>query len=323
MSKRGVLRLIRQIAAFLLRPILPLVALMVRVVYPGNEAYPIFAAHGFHLLRKHYYLPIPEESDLAFTRESALVGLDLNEQAALALIDDLLAPYKAEFSAFPRHPGADPHGFHLINGTFMAIDGNVYYALIRRHQPRRLIEIGSGASTLLAAAAIRRNVAEGGRATELVCIEPFPPAPLRTLPELSCLITQKVQAVDLATFEALSAGDILFIDSTHVLRSGGDVWWEYCEILPRLASGVLVHVHDISLPKPYPRVYFDSHFYWNEQYLLQAFLAFNSHFEVIWPGNYLMTRYPERMASAFSPEYDQMRAAFPSSEPTSFWMRVR
>ena len=89
-----------------------------------------------------------------------------------------------------------------------------------------------------------------------------------------------------------------------------------------LAPGVLVHVHDISLPKPYPRVYFDSGLYWNEQYLLQAFLAFNSRFEVIWPGNHMVLNYGERISKVF-PEYQAMREKYPSSEPTSFWMRVK
>jgi hypothetical protein len=101
------------------------------------------------------------------------------------------------------------------------------------------------------------------------------------------------------------------------------VWWEYCEILPRLAPGVLVHIHDISLPKPYPDVYLKQHRYWNEQYLLQAFLTFNPKFEVIWAGNYMMIQQPERLREQFLPEYDHMRAKFPQSEPSAFWMRVK
>ncbi|MGH9903790.1 MAG: class I SAM-dependent methyltransferase, partial [Pyrinomonadaceae bacterium] len=141
-------------------------------------------------------------------------------------------------------------------------------------------------------------------------------------PGLSELIEKRVQDVDLSVFTSLEANDILFIDSTHALRAGGDVQLEFCEIMPRLAPGVLVHVHDISLPRAYPRVYFDQRLYWNEQYLLQAFLTFNRRFEVIWPGNYMALRYPERIREFFF-EYQDMRAAYPSSEPTSFWMRVR
>jgi predicted O-methyltransferase YrrM len=294
---------------------------------PDNGAYPIFSKYGFHLLRKHYYLPIPDDEDLSFVRDTALIGVAMNEEIAFDLLENVLNRYKAEFNGFPINQDAAKHNteFYLINGSFMAIDGNVYYALIRDHKPKRVIEIGSGNSTLLAAAAIQKNSQEHpGEHTDLICIEPYPRPMLRgDIPEITDLITQKVQTVDLSLFESLRENDILFIDSTHALRPGGDVWWEYCEILPRLAPGVLIHIHDISLPKPYPNVYLDYHWYWTEQYVLQIFLSFNSRFEVIWPGNYLMTKYPDRMRDAFSPEYGYMREKFPSSEPSSLWMRVR
>jgi hypothetical protein len=326
MIRRFAQTLVHRTRRVMFRPFLWLasgMAYMMRVIVPGNDAYPVFARHGYHLLRKHYYLPIPEEADLRFTQESQLVGLDLNEATAFELLDQAIAPYKAEFAAFPVRKVDSNEGYYLLNGRFMAIDGNVYYGLLRHHRPGRVVEVGSGMSTFLAAEAIQRNVSEGAAASDLVCIEPYPPVWLRVLSESVRLIESPVQEVDLALLEGLGAGDVLFIDSSHVLRAGGDVWWIYNEILPRLASGVLVHIHDISLPKPYPKVYFEQHNYWNEQYLLQAFLTFNARFEVIWPGNYLMTRDPERMQAAFAPEYDLMRAAFPSSEPTSFWMRVR
>jgi hypothetical protein len=136
------------------------------------------------------------------------------------------------------------------------------------------------------------------------------------------MIVKPIQDVPLSVFEEPEGGDILFIDSSHVIRSGNDVHYEYLKILPRLKPGVLVHVHDISLPKPYPKVYYDNHLYWNEQYLLQAFLMFNSAYEVVWPGNYMMETYPEKMLERF-PEIKVMRTSYPSSEPTAFWMRVR
>jgi hypothetical protein len=276
---------------------------------------------GFHLLRKHYYLPLPDQDDLACIKESDLVGVDMNVPGAFRLLDTVVDRYKDEFAALPQEQTADPCQFYLLNGTFMAIDGNVYYSFLRHYRPRRVVEIGSGNSTLLAAAAIRANAAEEGASTELTCIEPYPNPVLQQLPEITTLIKERVQNVSLSIFESLHSGDILFIDSTHTVRPGGDVWWEYCEILPRLAPGVLVHIHDVSLPKPYPALYFRNHWYWMEQYVLQAFLAFNSRFEVMWPGNYLMTKCPEKLRAAFSPEYDVMRRLYPFSEPTSFWMR--
>lgn len=289
-----------------------------------------FESMGFVLLPRNYYQPIPDRGDLTedfYNFKSEMVGVDLNESQMLSLLNEVVPPYLDEFRRlFPNHPTRDkgsPSGFHLVNSTFMAVDAHVYYALIRHNAPRRIIEIGGGNSSVLAAVACQQNLRLGKSSTRLTIIEPYPNKTLRSgFAGLSELIESKVQAVDLAVFEQLVAGDILFIDSSHVLRSGGDVQYEYLEILPRLAAGVLVHVHDISLPKSYPKVYAEDRLFWNEQYLLQAFLTYNSRFEVIWPGNYMMINYPEKMNKAF-PEFKIMRDSYPQSEPSSFWMRVK
>ena len=293
----------------------------------GNPAYGVFYKHGFHLLQKHFYLPIPDESDVTgdfWEKCSELVGLDMNDHCGLDLLDNVLPRYMEEFRArFPIYRTDNPKQFYLLNGSYMAIDAHVYYAFIRHFKPRRIIEIGSGYSTILAGAASMQNLKETGQATCFTAIEPFPKDVLKDgLPGLSQLIEAKVQDIDLGLLTLLEAGDILFIDSSHVLRAGGDVQMEYLEILPRLAPGVMVHIHDISLPRAYPRVYFENQLYWNEQYLLQAFLAFNEQFEVIWPGNYMMQRYPEQVCKVFS-EYHTMRQHYPLSEPSAFWIRSR
>ena len=133
---------------------------------------------------------------------------------------------------------------------------------------------------------------------------------------LNELIERPVQDVSLDFFEELGDGDILFIDSTHVLKIGSDVQYEYLEILPRLNHGVVVHVHDIFIPGEYPREWIDrSRFFWNEQYILQAFLAFNREYEVIWPGRFLQLFHADALRSAFP--------AFASSPKThsSFWLQ--
>ncbi|MBI4523164.1 MAG: class I SAM-dependent methyltransferase [Deltaproteobacteria bacterium] len=291
-----------------------------------NDAHKMFSRYGYHLLQKHYYLPIPEESDLSekfWTSQSELVGLKINDADALDLVQTVVANYLSEFrERFPLHRSSDAKTFYLINGAFMAVDAHVYYSLIRHFKPKRIVEIGSGFSTLLAAAASMQNLKEDGEGAHLTAIDPFVPDYLKHgLPGLSEIIEKKVQEVDFSLFTSLEPRDILFIDSTHVLRAAGDVQFEYCEVLPRLPAGVLVHIHDISLPKPYPRVYFETnHYYWNEQYLLQAFLAFNSRFEVLWPGNYMMLKYADQISRVL-PEYQTMRESFPLSEPTSFWIR--
>lgn len=324
--KRQLKRLVRSSLQWPMLKIAALTAAGMNRLLPDEDSYQIFYRQGFHLLRRHYYLPIPDAGDLGedfWKRESEMIGVEMNDAGALELLSRIPA-YMAEFrERFALTGTVETARFYLLNGSFMAIDAHMYYSLIRHFKPRRIVEIGSGFSTLLAGAACVQNGDNDGFAPHLTAIEPYPARHLKDgFPGLSELIEKKVQDVDLGVFSSLEANDILFIDSTHALRAGGDVQLEFCEILPRLAPGVLVHVHDISLPRAYPRVYFDQHLYWNEQYLLQAFLAYNQRFEVVWPGNYMLLRYPERVCEFFC-EYHAMRAAYPSSEPTSFWMQVR
>jgi hypothetical protein len=231
----------------------------------------------------------------------------------------VIVPTLPEFRAtFPLHE-AGARQFRLVNGNFMAGDAHVYWAILRG-APRRVFEIGAGNSTVLAATAAERNRVDG-RETEVVAIDPYPAPVLQSLDGLVRVMPQKLQDVDRDLFLELDDGDVLFIDSSHVLRMGGDVEIEYLEILPRLRPGVLVHVHDVNLPRRYPRTYFDSGTYWNEQAVLQAFLAFNSRFEVVWPGAYMAFRHSAAL-EVIRPELDAMRAVYPEAVPSSFWMRV-
>lgn len=302
------------------------IAVCKKLIY--GVVYRVLNKRGFYVLRKSPDMPIPDELDLNYAiwkKDSQLIGLDMNEKCALHFLDSLFPSFINEFrESFPLHQSSsDSSRFHLINGSFMAVDAHVYYTFIRHFKPKCIIEIGAGNSTVLAAATCTLNLKEYGQSPYLIAIDPFPnPVLKQNISGLGQLLEDKVQNIGLELLTSLKSNDILFIDSSHVLKSGGDVQMEYCEILPRLAPGVIVHIHDVSLPKPYPRVYFDNQIYFNEQFLLQAFLSFNSKFEVIWPGNYMLLKYPEKVCSVF-PEYHEMRKKFPSSEPSSFWMRVR
>jgi hypothetical protein len=293
----------------------------------ADALYPMFRREGYYLLKEHYYRPFTNPETLPSdygSRQSALIGIEVDEERCFRLIEHELQAYFSEFRrTFPveKQPGQE-NGFWLINGTYMAVDAHVYYGLIRHFRPRRIIEIGAGRSTLVAGEACRRNNQEAGATSELLCVEPYPTAIVSEgLSDVATVIVSRVELVDLDLFETLGANDMLFIDSSHVLREGGDVQFLYCEVLPRLNPGVLVHVHDVSLPKPYPSVYFEYGFFWNEQYVLQAFLTNNRKAQVLWPGNYLMCHEPERMHAAF-PEIAVMRQHFPSSEPSAFWFRI-
>ena len=199
---------------------------------------------------------------------------------------------------------------------FRSIDAEVLYCMIRHYRPHRIIEVGSGFSTYVSAAAVRQNGAEGYPAT-LVAIEPYPNDVLRRgFPGLHQLLQQPVQSVDYEAFTSLTENDILFIDSSHVLRIDSDVRFLVLEVLPRLQPGVLVHFHDIFLPCDYPRAWVMNEYrFWNEQYVLQAFLAFNRGFEVVWLGSYMHLHHSEKLREVFG-SYDPA-----TIWPGSLWMR--
>jgi len=282
----------------------------------SSETFRRFEQRGVHVTPVHFYSPLPDTSRLAdeiWKRESELVGIDMNDEGQLHLLSEVFPQFRAEYEALPTSPKEDdPFQFYLGNAMFDGTDALVYYCMLRHLQPRRVIEVGSGHSTRLAAQAARVN-----GATELVCVEPYPHETLqRGFPGLTSVIASPVEEVSLDVFGALDGGDVLFIDSSHVVRVGGDVTYLYLEVLPRLKPGVVVHVHDVFFPREYPRAWtMDELRFWNEQYLLQTFLAFNSEFSVLLANSYLAARHREAM-----------KEAFPTSPwwgGGSFWMERR
>lgn len=287
--------------------------------YLKSSLYPkyfrIWEDHGFHLTPVHFYSPIPDTSTLTdelWEKESELVGIDLNEDVQLRLLQEVFPRFRAEYDQFPLTPTARPHEFYFHNRMFGGTDALVLYCMVRHFQPDQVLEVGSGFSSRISAQAALKN----GH-TKLICIEPYPDEVLsRGFPGLTSLIRKKVQKVELSFFERLGPGDILFIDSSHVARIGGDVNYLFLEVIPRLKPGVVVHVHDIFLPSEYPRDWVMNELrFWSEQYLLQAFLTFNSEYEVLLCNSYLGRKHQS-----------ELRATFPNSPwwgGGSFWMRRR
>lgn len=235
-------------------------------------------AWGYHVRPIHYYEPLPDfrriaPGDATRRRVSRAVDFDLDGQRRL--VRRLGDAYRPELEAI-----AAAGAFDFTNDYFAGLDAALYYALIRDLRPARVIEIGSGMSTRIAAIALDRNRAAGHRG-DLICVEPFPqPRLTKDMPAVT-LIEQPVERVPLDTFDTLQANDILFIDSSHAVKFGGDVCREFLEILPRLSAGVWVHVHDIFFPHDYPEPWLlERRLAFNEQYLLEAFLAFNRTFSV-------------------------------------------
>lgn len=280
-----------------------------------KQFFPFFERHGIHVTPVHFYQPIPDTRTLPdelWNVPGNLPGIDFNEAVQLELLNRAFPRFKDEYNAFHHKPTNDPNDFFFENGLFGGTDALVLYCMVRHFRPRLVLEVGSGASSLLTAKAAIHN----GN-TQLICIEPYPNDRLRAgFPGLTRLIQEKVQKVGMETFDQLNAGDILFIDSSHVVNIGSDVKFLFLEVLPRLKPGVIVHVHDIFLPMEYRRDWVMNDFrFWNEQYFLQAFLAFNSAYEVMFSNSYLALTNREAM-----------HATFPKSPwwgGGSFWMRRR
>jgi methyltransferase family protein len=290
-----------------------------------HEIFPLWEQHGFHVTPVHFYQPIPDTQSLSETlwdRRSELVGIDMNDSGQLDLLRRHFPEFRNEYEQMAIKSTIDGDGFHLNNTLFGGTDALVAYCMVRQFQPRLIIEIGSGLSSLLLAEAALRN-----DSSALICIEPFPRTFVRKgFPGLQSLIEKKVQDIDLEFFSQLNPGDILFIDSSHTVKIGGDVNYLFLEVLPRLKPGVIVHVHDIFLPFEYRRDWvLDEFRFWSEQYLLQAFLTFNSEFEVLMANYYLARRYQEDLKAAF-PILENLKTVRPNSgrwDGGSFWMRRR
>lgn len=229
---------------------------------------------GYHIRPIHYYEPLPDFRAITLEqiqRRRNYSAIDLRWDDQLRLLREL-KPYAAELS-----------GVDLTNDYFSGLDAIVYYSLIRHLNPRRVIEIGSGYSTRFAAKALARN-ANGAK---LTCIEPNPERLNGHALNVE-LIQKRVEEIEVDFFSQLEANDILFIDSSHTVKFGSDVCYEFLDVLPVLRPGVWVHVHDIFFPHDYPEEWIlRRRLALNEQYLLEAFLSFNHEFQVALANRWL------------------------------------
>ena len=252
---------------------------------------------GVYPIIDHYYEPMfnPKYLRKSLRENRILPGIDLNIQEQLKTLNKF--NYNDELSRIPIIKDDNSLEFcHDIIGIFPPADAEYLYNIIRYFKPRNIIEIGSGQSTLMATNAVKKNELENENySCEHVCIEPYE---IEWLEKLNVkVIRELVENTDTTVFSTLDKNDILFIDSSHIIRPQGDVLFEYLEILPILKSGVLVHIHDIFTPEDYPDDWVNNASFWNEQYLLEAFLSFNNEFRVIGATNFLMHNYYGQISS--------------------------
>jgi predicted O-methyltransferase YrrM len=272
-----------------------------RVLWVLHKNPTLMDSWGYHLRPFHYYEPLPEFS--AITQEQALkrrfsTAIDWRLEAQLDFVEKLSA-YSAEIQQLAEEQDSTLK-FNFFNDFYFELDAAVYYALLRQVKPAQVIEIGCGYSTQIAAKAIARNQQEG-KVGKIICIEPYPESRLTEANLEFQLINEKVETMDLKVFEQLDPGDILFIDSTHTVKFGSDVCREILEILPAISSGVWIHFHDIFFPYDYPPKWLiEERRAWNEQYMLEAFLAYNHSFQVVLANHWLSVDYPQEVAKIWS-----------------------
>ena len=268
---------------------------------------------GVFPISDHYYEPLFNTQALKNPLSAVrnLPGIDWGGEGQVAFLEKL--NFADELKDLPQSRASEAE-FYINNKSFGAGDAEYWYSLIRAVKPKRIIEIGSGNSTLMAFRALKKNrESDAGYQCEHICIEPYEQPWLEKTG--AKIIRECVENLPLSFFGQLGNNDILFIDSSHIIRPQGDVLCEYLQILPTLNPGVIVHVHDIFSPHDYPRAWVvDQVRFWNEQYLLEAFLTHNNQWEILGGLNYLRHHH-----------FDELKTVCPylmeDSEPGSFYMR--
>lgn len=261
-----------------------------------------------------YYEPMfnPNHLSSSLREDRNLPGIDMNTAGQLELLNKF--EYAEELKSIPMDKVDGEICYYYNNPSYKAGDSEYLYNMIRHFKPKRIIEVGSGYSTLMAIEAIKRNAGEGVYCIQQ-CIEPYE---MEWLEKTSAtIIRKKLEDVDKDLFSQLESDDMLIIDSSHIIRPQGDVLVEYLEILPILKPGVIVHIHDIFTPKDYLDEWVLGEVrFWNEQYILEAFLTNNSEYEIIGAVNYLKHHYYGRIK-------EKCPMLSEENEPGAFWIRKK
>jgi len=239
-----------------------------------------------HFSKGNYYSPIPTVDEIQASwefkgsRPAYFEDSLYNDRDMYAFLKEKLLPYAPEFDPPTEHPGINGV-YYWNNGFFSGSDAMSYYCMLRYFKPEKILEIGAGFSTMVALCAIKKN-----KKGEIFCIEPYPSEQLRSISADIQLIEKPVFDISLKFFDQFSENDVIFIDSTHTVKAGGDGPFIYLKIVPRLKNGVVVHAHDISLPMARSMHQLHNHEYWAEIYILQAYLLENPNISILYGSNY-------------------------------------
>ena len=281
---------------------------------------------GIHVLPKHYYTPVPDRRWLLRHRSAwmgrvplQIPGWDLDKH--LAWLETTCSPYYQEVKGLDVFESLKEYG-----EGFGAIESQVLHCFIRAMKPRRIVEIGSGVSTACMLHAVSMN---GGTkfGTEITCIEPYPKPAFRRLSPITH-IQELCQSVPESVFTTLDRGDLLFIDSTHSVKTGSDVVHLYLKVVPLLRPGVFIHIHDMNLPYAYFRDELENYFGWQETALVIAWLTHNPKLQVLASLSALQYDRPNELKSILTDYQPQANVeglrpspSAPGHFPSSLWLQ--
>lgn len=274
-----------------------------------------------------FYYPVPDIKDLdkrkVWNKKSNLSGIEFNETFQLEFLESI----GKEFSSECNWPyfSKDATKFHLDNSIPFSFGCAAYtHSIIRKYKPEKIIEFGSGNSSKVISSAIQKNKIDSNFSCNYTIIDPFPSELIKNnkLKNITKLYEEKAENMSISLFKKLKKNDILFIDSSHMVRTGSDVNYAILDILPILSKGVIIHFHDIPMPFEYNKIYFTNpnfRVFWTESYLLQAYLINNKNVEILSALKFLMTEKKDFFSKAFN-NYDPIKHSLISE---SFWIRIK
>jgi hypothetical protein len=270
---------------------------------------------GYRVYPQVFYSPLIDRAaiDLGkLTSRRDLNGIRLDLASIKHLLREL-EPYAQELGCLPRVPGTQNVIWHE---TYPTIDSAMLYCMVRHLKPRRYIEVGCGFSSKISSMALRKNQAEG-HDCQSTFIEPYPSYRLDGADLFGDLLVERIEKVPLSYFSSLGENDVLFIDTSHVIKCQNDVEYELLHILPSLGKGVHVHIHDIFTPYDQPAEYImGPRLNWgaaNEQYAFECLISCTDRFAVTLPLHLLQRERPELLERIIPKATDRAQA---------FWIRV-
>ena len=263
---------------------------------------------GIYFVRDHYYWPRIHFNDIDYDNPRYDFDRLFNEAESQELATALSFSDQAN-----RYVADESTNFDPSNQAFGPVDAEMLFSFLLTQKPKKIVEIGGGHTTNI----IRDANKLLGYSMEHICIEPYEFEWLDKIDEIT-LVREKVENVDPTVFESLDEGDLLFIDSSHMIRPNGDVLHEYLKILPSLRSGVYVHVHDIFSPYEYLEHWHkDYNLMWNEMYLLEAILLNSDQYQIVIPNYYLSKKEGSSCFECFN------RFSKETSKPGSIYLRKK